>query len=498
MLWNDKLLIGKGDAEAYILPSMANRHGLIAGATGTGKTITLKVMAESFSDAGVPVFLADIKGDLAGCAVPGAASAALASRLEKLGIPAGSFPYVDYPVRFWDVYGEGGHPVRTTVSEMGAELLARLLGLTEIQTGVLSIAFRVADDKGWLLIDLKDLRAMIAYVADHAAEFQYTYGNIAKQSAGAIQRALLRLEEAGGDVFFGEPDVQLTDWMQTAPGGRGYINILHCPRLVQSPLLYSTFLLWMLAELFEELPEAGDAEKPKLVFFFDEAHLLFDGAPKALTDKVEQVVKLIRSKGVGVYFVTQRPSDIPDAVLSQLGNRVQHALRAYTPAEMRSVRAAARSFRENPAFNTETAILELGTGEAIVSFLDEKGRPMVAQRATILPPQSQMGTLDENSRRSLIRTDGMFGKYERLIDRESAYEIITEQRKEAEEAKQKEDAERAREKERKSAASAKRSSGGSRKKSSVSRAADAAMTSIGREIGKTLGRGLMGTLKKMF
>ena len=497
MLWNDKLLIGKGDEEAYILPEMANRHGLIAGATGTGKTVTLKVLAESFSDAGVPVFLADIKGDLAGCAAPGAASSALNARLEKLGIPEEKFLYQDYPVRFWDVYGEEGHPVRTTVSEMGSELLARLLGLTEIQTGVLSIAFRVADDKGWLLIDLKDLRAMIAYVAEHAEEFRYTYGNVARQSAGAIQRALLRLEEAGGDVFFGEPDVQLTDWMQNEPGGRGYINILHCPRLVQSPLLYSTFMLWMLAELFEELPEAGDSEKPKLVFFFDEAHLLFDGAPKVLTDKVEQVVKLIRSKGVGVYFITQRPSDIPDAVLAQLGNRVQHALRAYTPAELRSVRAAARSFRENPAFNTETAILELGTGEAIVSFLDEKGRPSIAQRATILPPQSQMGTLDDSRRQTLLRADALFGKYERLIDRESAYEIITEQQQAQEEEKKKEAEQRALEKERESAARVKRSSG-SRKKSPASRAADAAMTSIGREIGKSIGRGLMGTLKKLF
>lgn len=490
MLVQDKLLIGKGEAEACILPEMANRHGLIAGATGTGKTVTLKVMAESFSDAGVPVFLADIKGDLAGCAEAGTESDAVRGRLEKLGIAREDFHYRAYPVRFWDVYGEQGHPVRTTVSEMGAELLARLLGLTEIQTGVLSIAFRVADDKGWLLVDLKDMRAMIAYVADHAAEFQYTYGNIAKQSAGAIQRALLRLEDAGGDLFFGEPDVQLSDWMQTDADGRGYINILHCARLVQNPLLYSTFMLWMLAELFEELPEAGDCKKPKLVFFFDEAHLLFDGAPKALTEKVEQVVKLIRSKGVGVYFITQRPSDIPDAVLSQLGNRVQHALRAYTPAEMRAVRAAARSFRVNPAFNTEAAILELGTGEALVSFLDEKGRPSVTERAMILPPQSAMGTIDEVSRKTAIRADGLFGKYERMIDRISAYEWITEQQKQEQMRAEQEKLLQAREKSVRS-----RTSSG---RTPASRAADAAMTSIGREIGKSIGRGLMGTLKKLF
>ena len=375
MLKDEKLLIGKGEAECSILPNMANRHGLICGATGTGKTVTLKVMAESFSALGVPVFLADIKGDLAGCVRKGEASENIDKRLNGMGIDPADFTYTSFPVRFWDVFGEGGHPVRTTVSEMGAELMSHLLGLTDAQTGVMSIAFRVADDRGWQLIDLKDLRAMIAYVTEHSSELLNEYGNISKQSAGAIQRSLLQLEDAGGTLFFGEPDISLADWMVTDDAGRGYINVVHCAMLFQSPLLYSTFMLWLLAELFEELPELGDPEKPKLVFFFDEAHLLFKDAPKALTDKVEQVVKLIRSKGVGVYFITQQPSDIPNAVLSQLGNRVQHALRAYTPLEQKAIRAAAQSFRANPAFDTEAAITELGTGEALISFLDEKGRP---------------------------------------------------------------------------------------------------------------------------
>ncbi|MBQ8642687.1 MAG: DUF853 family protein, partial [Clostridia bacterium] len=458
MLKDGKILVGKGTAEVCILPSMANRHGLIAGATGTGKTITLKVMAESFSDLGVPVFLADIKGDLAGCVKAGKSNANIEGRLDGLGIDKNSFLYKNYPVRFWDVYGEGGHPVRTTISEMGATLLSRLLGLTEIQTGVLSIVFRIADEKGWLLIDLKDLRSMVAYVADHADEYRNEYGNVSRQSAGAIQRALLQLEDAGGDLFFGEPDIQLADWMQTDENGCGYINILHCPKLSQTPLLYSTFMLWLLAELFEELPEAGDLAKPRLVFFFDEAHLLFSGAPKSLREKVEQVVKLIRSKGVGVYFITQQPSDIPDPVLAQLGNRVQHALRAYTPAEQKAIRAAAQSFRANPAFDTEAAITELGTGEALISFLDEKGRPSIVEKATVLPPQSSMGAIDDDRRKAEIQADDYYGKYEQTDDAESAYEIINkaeeeEAAAEAEAAKkaaeEKEKAAKAKEKEKK-------------------------------------------------
>ena len=495
MLKDGKILVGKGEVESYILPSMANRHGLIAGATGTGKTITLKVMAESFSDLGVPVFLADIKGDLAGCVKAGKANENIESRLDGLGIDRESFQYKNYPVRFWDVYGEGGHPVRTTITEMGPTLLSRLLGLTEIQTGVLTIVFRIADEKGWLLIDLKDLRAMVSYVADHADEYRNEYGNVSKQSAGAIQRALLQLEDAGGNLFFGEPDIQLSDWMQTDDNGCGYINILHCPKLSQTPLLYSTFMLWLLAELFEELPEAGDLEKPKLVFFFDEAHLLFSGAPKSLREKVEQVVKLIRSKGVGVYFITQQPSDIPDPVLAQLGNRVQHALRAYTPAEQKAIRAAAQSFRINPRFDTETAITELGTGEALISFLDEKGRPSMVERATILPPQSAMGAIDDDRRKAEMKADDYYGKYETEEDPESAYEIInrTEEEEaaaEAEEAKkaaeEKEKAAKEKEKEKK------------RKNSVLGKVASSAVSTIGREIGRSIGRGLLNTVKKLF
>ncbi len=509
MLQDGKLLIGAGECPAYLLPQMANRHGLICGATGTGKTVTLKVMAESFSDLGVPVFLADIKGDLAGCARTGQRTEALDKRLRKLGLDPEAFAYRPFPVRFWDVFGKMGHPVRTTVSEMGASLLARLLDLTEVQAGVLSIVFRVADDKGWLLIDLKDLRAMVSYVADHAPELMNEYGNVSRQSAGAIQRALLQLEDAGGDLFFGEPDIQLEDWFQCDEKGRGFINILHCEKLYQSPLLYSTFLLWLLAELFEQLPEAGDPEKPKLVFFFDEAHLLFKGAPKALVDKVEQVVKLIRSKGVGVYFITQQPSDVPDAVLAQLGNKVQHALRAYTPNEQKAVRAAAEGFRPNPKFDTRQAILDLGTGEALVSFLDEKGRPEVVERAMILPPQSLMGPIEDSRRAAEIQYDELFGKYETAVDNESAYEIITAHReKEAEAAaaaeaekqaqKEKEAEEKAAAKAQKEKEKAEKAKQAKKKNSAASKVANSAMNAVGREIGRSFTRGLLGTLKKWF
>lgn len=506
MLKDQKILVGKGENEAVILPKMANRHGLICGATGTGKTVTLKVMAESFSELGVPVFLADIKGDLSGCVKAGERTDAIDERLSKIGIDPEAFAYQAFPVRFWDVFGVGGHPVRATVSDMGASLLSRLLGLTEVQSGVLSIVFRVADDKGWLLIDLKDLRSMVAYVSEHAQELLNEYGNISKQSAGAIQRALLQLEDAGGNLFFGEPNIELSDWMQCDERGRGYINILHCEKLYQSPLLYSTFMLWLLAELFEELPEVGDLDKPKLVFFFDEAHLLFRDAPKALTQQVEQVVKLIRSKGVGVYFITQQPSDIPDAVLSQLSHKVQHALRAYTPAEQKAVRAAAQSFRVNPAFDTETAILELATGEALISFLDEKGIPTIVERATILPPQSMMGMIDIDRRTAEIHADDLFGKYEVAVDNESAYEIIqgktaeeqaaqeqleAEQAAAKEEEKKKKEAEKAKkEKEKKKKAK--------KKTSSLGRVKNSAMNTIGREIGRSLTRGLFGILKKLF
>ena len=390
-----------------------------------------------------------------------------------------------------------GHPVRTTVSEMGAPLLSRLLDLTAVQEGVLTIVFRVADEKGWLLSDLKDLRAMVNYVAEHADEYRSEYGNVSKQSAGAIQRSLLQLEDAGGDLFFGEPDIELSDWFQTDDKGKGYINILHCERLYRSPLLYATFLLWLLAELFEQLPEVGDPEKPKLVFFFDEAHLLFDDAPKALVDKVEQVVRLIRSKGVGVFFITQRPSDVPDSVLAQLGNKVQHALRAYTPAEQKAVRAAAQGFRANPAFDTQDAIMDLGTGEALVSFLDEKGRPSVVERMTILPPQSLMGPIDERRRSAELSYDELYGKYETPVDPESAYEIITADREaaakaeaEAQAAKEREKLEQQKEKEKK--ATSKRRTSAGRK------VANSALNAVGREVGRSFTRGLLGTLKKWF
>ena len=513
MLKDNLLLIGRGEADAAILPAMANRHGLICGATGTGKTITLKVMAESFSSIGVPVFLADVKGDLSGCVKPGTPSEALDKRLAKLGIDPAEFRYTRFPVHFWDVYGEGGHPVRTTVSEMGASLLSRLLGLTDAQAGVLSIAFRVADDKGWLLIDLKDLRSMVAWVADHNAELLNDYGTVSKISAGAIQRALLQLEDEGGTLFFGEPNIQLSDWMQCDEDGRGFINVFHCAKLFQSPLLYSTFLLWLLAELFEQLPEVGDLDKPKLVFFFDEAHLLFNGAPRALVEKVEQVVKLIRSKGVGVYFITQQPSDIPNNVLSQLGNRVQHALRAYTPAEQKAIRAAAQSFRVNPSFDTETVLTELGTGEALVSFLDEKGRPNIVERATILPPQSMMGAIDDDRRQAEIQASEFYGKYEDAVDNESAYELITaakakeqeavqQAQLEAEQAKEEARLQKEQEKEaarqQKEKEKAEKEKAKKRKNSAAGKVASSAMNTIGREIGKSLTRGLLGTLKKWF
>ena len=422
MLNDRKIWLAQSDKNLYLLPSMANRHGLIAGATGTGKTITMKVMAESFSDLGVPVFMADVKGDLSGMCRPGADSENMRSRIARFGME--NFQYKAYPTRFWDIFGEKGHPVRVTISEMGPVLLSRLLNLTEVQAGVLNIVFKVADEHGLLLLDLKDLRAMLQYVGDNRAEFTTMYGNVSSASVGAIQRALLSFEGEGGELFFGEPALDIRDWMRSDIDGRGYINILSSDRLIQSPTVYSTFLLWMLTELFEKLPEVGDLDKPRMIFFFDEAHLLFDGAPKALVQKIVQVVKLIRSKGVGVYFISQSPSDIPNDVLAQLSNRVQHALRAYTPDEQKAVRAAARSFRKNPGFDTEEVLMALGVGEALVSFLDEEGVPSVAERAFILPPQSLMGPAEERAVQSLIVSDEFDLKYRENVDRESAYEIL--------------------------------------------------------------------------
>ena len=417
-----QLQIAVGDTPIYLLPAMCNRHGLITGATGTGKTVTLKTIAQDLSDAGVPVFLADVKGDVSGMAVAGEQSDKLATRLAEIGVAGLNFHAS--PVRFWDVYGEKGAPVRTTISEMGPVLLGRLLGLTEVQEGVLNIAFHVADDRGLLLLDLKDLRAMVGWCGEHADELSLSYGSVSKQSVGAIQRALLVLEDAGGEVFFGEPALDIMDWIGCDADAHGFVNILDATRLAQSPLLYSTFLLWMLSELYERLPEVGDLDKPRMVFFFDEAHMLFDDAPKALVQKVEQVVKLIRSKGVGVWFITQNPADIPEPVLAQLGNRVQHALRAYTPAEQRAVHAAAESFRANPAFDTEKTIGELATGEALVSFLDAEGTPAVVQRARVIAPGCSMGAAPADDQAYLTQNSPFATKYGTPVDRESAYELL--------------------------------------------------------------------------
>ncbi|HOW87002.1 MAG TPA: DUF853 family protein [Candidatus Aminicenantes bacterium] len=417
------LLIAKGGGrDLLLLPRMANRHGLVAGATGTGKTVTLQVMAERFSRIGVPVFLADVKGDLAGISQPGAANPRIQDRVKMLGL--GDHAFEASPVTFWDIFGEQGHPVRTTVSDMGPLLLSRLLNLNDVQGGVLSVIFRIADDQGLHLLDFKDLRIMAQYAGDHAGEFETEYGRVSPASVGAIQRGLLTLEEQGADRFFGEPGLDIEDLMQTDGGGRGLVNILAADKLMLTPRAYSTFLLWLMSELFERLPEVGDQDKPRLVFFFDEAHLLFADAPQALSEKIEQVVRLIRSKGVGIYFVTQNPLDIPDVILGQLGNRVQHALRAFTPRDQKAVRSAAETFRQNPRVDVETEITQLGTGEALVSFLDEKGQPGMVERAFVLPPHSRIGPIAPPERQALIQGSLVYGHYEKLVDRESAYEIL--------------------------------------------------------------------------
>ena len=410
------------DKQLELLPNMANRHGLITGATGTGKTVTLQKMAESFSEIGVPVFMADVKGDLTGVAEEGQASEKLMTRLNNIGVTDWE-PHAN-PVVVWDIFGEKGHPVRATVSDLGPLLLARLLNLNEVQSGVLNIIFRIADDQGLLLLDFKDLRAITQYLGDNAKSFQNQYGNISSASVGAIQRGLLTLEQQGAEHFFGEPMLDIKDWMRTDSNGKGVINILSAEKLYQMPKLYAASLLWMLSELYEQLPEAGDLEKPKLVFFFDEAHLLFSDAPQVLLDKIEQVIRLIRSKGVGVYFLSQNPSDIPDAVLGQLGNRVQHALRAFTPKDQKAVKTAAQTMRANPAFNTEQAIQELGTGEALISFLDAKGSPSIVERAMVIAPCSRMGPVTDDERNGLINNSPLYGKYEDEIDRESAFEML--------------------------------------------------------------------------
>ena len=510
-----KIWLATGETPVYLEPSMCNRHGLIAGATGTGKTVTLKVVAESFSEMGVPVFLADIKGDLSGMCAPGVENKHIRRSIDTMGL--GDFQYTAYPVRFFDVYGKQGHPVRTTISDMGPELIARLLGLNDTQSGVLRIVFRIADDEGLLLLDLKDLRSMVQYVGDNAKEYKLTYGNISPQSVGAIQRALLTLEDEGGNLFFGEPALDIADWLDWDEDGRGVMNILECQELFQHPLLYATFLLWMLTELYELLPEAGDLDKPKIAFFFDEAHLLFKDAPKALVEKVEQVVRLIRSKGVSVWFISQNPSDLPESVLGQIGNRVQHALRAYTPNEQKALRYAARSFRANPAFNAETALQELGVGEALVSVLNEKGVPTMVEQANILPPRSSMNAVEDSTIRRAISESPLGKKYNKAIDRESAYEKLEEARETQakEEARLAKEEERRRQQEerrgtvtggtysRRSASSRSTSSRSTssrststRRKSAMDKAISSTANTIGRELGKQIVRGLFGTRKR--
>jgi DNA helicase HerA-like ATPase len=476
---SEALTIAKGIEEIAILPKMANRHGLIAGATGTGKTVTLRVLAEQFSRAGVPVFMADVKGDLSGLAQAGGEHPKVQERVTALQLK--DYRPEGFPTVFWDLYGEQGHPVRTTVSEMGPLLFARLFNLNDTQSGVLSLVFKIADDQGLLLLDLKDFQSMVRYVGDHAAKFRTSYGNISAASIGAIQRSLLTLEEAGGDRFFGEPALDLEDLIQCDGDGRGVINILNASRLMQSPKLYATFLLWLLAELFERLPEAGDPDKPKLVFFFDEAHLLFDNPPRALLDKIEQVVRLIRSKGVGVYFVTQNPLDIPEAILGQLGNRVQHALRAFTPKDQRAVRAAAETFRARPGLDVATAIMELETGEALVSILDRKGAPTPVERALIFPPRSRLTPLTPAEMANVIRTSPLTGYYEKAVDRESAYEKLK-TRAEAESA-----AVTPEPRERKAAPA---SPGGDL----LAAAAKSAAHAIGSSLGRQIIRGVLGSL----
>jgi len=419
----EPLLVGVAcETEASLLPALANRHGCITGATGTGKTVTLQRLAEQFSRAGVPVFLADVKGDLSGLGAVGSLSPKLKERVEATGVPAPDF--APCPVTFWDVWGEQGHPVRATISDLGPLLLARLFNLNDTQEGVLSIVFKVADDQGLLLLDLKDLRALLQFVADNQASFKTQYGNVSAASVGAIQRALTQIEQQGGERFFGEPMLDVQDLLQTDGNGHGLINVLAADQLLQTPRVYACLLLWLLAELFEQLPEAGDLDKPKLVFFFDEAHLLFKEAPKALLEKIEQVVRLIRSKGVGVYFVTQSPLDIPESVLGQLGNRVQHALRAFTPRDQKAVKAVAETMRANPKLDVRAAITELALGEALVSFLDERGTPCVTERVFIAPPGSRMGPLTPEERAALIQSSVVAGVYEQTVDRESAFEML--------------------------------------------------------------------------
>ena len=513
MLTNDRrLYIASAEGrEISLEPGMGNRHGLVAGATGTGKSVTLQNLAESFSALGVPVFLTDVKGDLAGLSQTGQPSGSIAGRIEQLDLKSKGYVNRSYPVVFWDIFGKTGHPLRATVSGMGPLLFSRLLSLNEVQSGIMHLIFRIADDRGLLLLDLKDLRSMAAYVGDNAREFT-SYGNITSASIGTIQRGLLRLEEEGAEHFFGEPSLRLEDLFINDLSGRGTVHILASDQLMQSPRLYSTVLLWLLSELYESLPEVGDQPQPRLVLMFDEAHLIFSEAPAVLVEKMEQVVRLIRSKGVGVYFITQNPADVPDSILSQLGNRVQHALRAYTPRDQKAVRVAAQTFRPNPAFSTEEAITSLATGEALVSFLDAKGAPAMVEKALVLPPESRVGAVSPEERQAVLRDSRLAGRYDQAIDRESAYELLTqhfEQRQRAAEeavqakeetAKAKEEARQAKEEERQRR-EAEREAARQAKDSPTGVLLDAGRrvtrtisTTVGREIGRSIIRGIMGGL----
>jgi DNA helicase HerA-like ATPase len=474
--------VARGDRELSLLPALANRHGLVAGATGTGKTVTLRVLAEGLSRAGVPVLLVDVKGDLSGLARPGGDSEKVVARARELGV---TLEPAACPVAFLDPFGEGGHPLRTTVSELGPLLLARILGLNETQAGVLQLAFRVADDGGLLLLDVKDLRAMLEHVSTEAASLRARYGNVSPASVGAIQRALLALEAEGADRLFGEPALDLADLFRTDLAGAGQVTVLHATRLFRSPRLYGAVLLWLLSELFEELPEVGDPEKPRLVLFLDEAHLLFEDAPDELRDRIEQVVRLIRSKGVGVYLVTQSPLDVPDAVLGQLGNRVQHALRAFTPRDQRAVRAAAETFRANPGLDVERAITELGVGEALVSFLDEKGTPSPVERALVLPPRSRLAPLTEAERAEVLRASPLRGRYDTPVDRESAHELLARRAEAREAAPPPEPAPRGR---------AGRAAQGPDATDMLGRVARSAAHAAGSQIGRAIMRGILGSM----
>lgn len=503
----NSILIGKGNVNTELLTEMTTRHGLIAGATGTGKTTTLKVMAEKFSDLGVPVFLADVKGDLASVSEKGEINEDLKKRLDHLEIE--DFHFDSYPTRLWDVFQELGHPLRTTISEMGPLLISRILDLNDVQSGVLNITFRLADDLELLLIDLKDLRSMLIYVGENSKEISQQYGNITTASIGAIQRALLNLESQGGDLFFGEPDLDILDFLAVDKDGKGIINILAAEKLFYSKSLYSTFLLWLLSELYEKLPEVGDVDKPKLVFFFDEAHLLFDNTPKYLMEKITEVIRLIRSKGVGVFFITQNPDDIPDDILGQLGNRVQHALRAFTPKEKKAINAAAETFRENPNFKVKDVIGELKTGEALVSFLEEDGSPAIVERSTILPPHSKFGTISPQQRLFLINSSEMFQKYNIPIDRESAYEILEAKKLKREENIELEKLELMRAKEEKVfakeardqekiKAAHERAKAKAKKNNPLNKVARTTLNTFTGDIGRKIARGILGTLSGKF